>query len=120
MSERLTPLRDRIIVKREPEQEQTAGGIYIPDSAREKSTVGTVVAVGKGKLTEEGKIIPLDVKVGDRILFGKYAGSEAKRYHFESEGEELIVMKEDEVLGVLAGTANPAGSSKKEAAGAKR
>jgi len=117
MSEKLTPLRDRIIVRREPEQEKTAGGIYIPDSAREKSTVGTVIAVGKGKVTDDGKIVPLDVKLGDRILFGKYAGSEAKRYHFESEGEELIVMKEEEVLGVLE-TAHA--STKKELAGSKK
>ena len=117
MAFRLTPLRDRIIVKRDPEQELTEGGIYIPDTARDKSTTGTVLAVGKGKLTEDGKVIPLDVKVGDRVLFGKYAGSEAKRYAFESEGEELIVMREEEVLGIL----DTAGKTKeKETASAKK
>jgi len=117
MAENLTPLRDRIIVKREPEQETTAGGIYIPDTAREKSTVGVVIAVGKGKLTDDGKVIPLDVKVGDRVLFGKYAGSEAKRYTFESGGEELIVMREEEILGILESAAKP---KQKETASARR
>jgi chaperonin GroES len=117
MVEKLTPLRDRVIIKREPEQEMTAGGIYIPDTAREKSTVGLVIAAGKGKVTEEGKIVPLDVKVGDRVLFGKYAGSEAKRYHFESGGEELIVMREEEILGVLETAAKP---KEKETAGSRR
>lgn len=117
MAEKMIPLRDRIIVKREPEQERTAGGIYIPDTAREKSTVGTVLAVGKGKLTDDGKVVPLEVKVGDRVLFGKYAGSEAKRYHFESEGEELIVMREEELLGILETTAKP---KEKETAGSRR
>jgi chaperonin GroES len=117
MAAKITPLHDRIVVRRDPEQTRTEGGIYIPDTAREKSTVGTVVAVGKGHVDEHGKVTPLDVKVGDRILFGKYAGSEAKRYAFESEGEELLVMKEEEVLGVLESVS---ATAKKELAAARK
>jgi chaperonin GroES len=85
-------------VRRIEEQgEKTQGGIIIPDSAKEKPQEGEVVAVGKGKRLEDGKVVPLDVQVGDRILFGKYSGSEIK-----IEGEELVIMREDEVLGVLA------------------
>ena len=93
----IRPLYDRIVVKRvETEAEKTHGGLYIPDSAKEKPQEGEVVSVGKGKRLEDGKIVPLDVQPGDRILFGKYSGSEIK-----IEGEELIIMREDEVLGIL-------------------
>jgi len=93
----IRPLYDRIVVKRiEAEAEKTHGGLYIPDSAKEKPQEGEVVSVGKGKRLEDGKIVPLDVQPGDRILFGKYSGSEIKL-----EGEELIIMREDEVLGIL-------------------
>lgn len=101
---KIRPLYDRIVVKRIEEQEQqSAGGIIIPDSAKEKPQEGEVRAVGKGKRLEDGKVVPLDVQVGDRILFGKYSGSEIKL-----EGEELIIMREDEVLGVLSSAANGA------------
>src|SRR5579885_948748 len=92
----IRPLYDRIVVKRVEEKEQMQGGLYIPDSAKEKPQEGEVVAVGKGKRLEDGKLIPLDVEVGDRILFGKYSGSDIKL-----DGEELLIMREDEVLGVL-------------------
>ncbi len=93
----IRPLYDRIVVKRvEAEAEKTHGGLYIPDSAKEKPQEGEVVSVGKGKRLEDGKIVPLDVQPGDRILFGKYSGSEIK-----IEGDELIIMREDEVLGIL-------------------
>jgi chaperonin GroES len=101
---KIRPLYDRIVVKRIDDQEQkSAGGIIIPDSAKEKPQEGEVRAVGKGKRLEDGKVVPLDVQVGDRILFGKYSGSEIKL-----EGEELIIMREDEVLGILNGAANGA------------
>ena len=90
------PLRDRILVKRLEEEEQRVGGIIIPDTAKEKPQQGKVVAVGTGRITDEGKVIPLDVKAGDRILFGKYAGSEIKL-----DGEEYLIVREDEVLGIL-------------------
>jgi chaperonin GroES len=93
---KLRPLQDRLIVKRLPEEEKTAGGIIIPDSAKEKPAQGEVVAIGSGKVLENGKIRPLDVKVGDRILFGKYAGSEIK-----VGGEEQLILREDEILGVI-------------------
>ena len=93
---KLRPLQDRLIVKRLPEEEKTAGGIIIPDSAKEKPAQGEVVAVGSGKVLENGKVRPLDVKVGDRILFGKYAGSEIK-----VGGEEQLILREDEILGVI-------------------
>lgn len=93
---KLRPLQDRLIVKRLPEEEKTAGGIIIPDSAKEKPAQGEVVAVGSGKVLENGKVRPLDVKVGDRILFGKYAGSEVK-----VGGEEQLILREDEILGVI-------------------
>jgi chaperonin GroES len=93
----IRPLYDRILVKRiEGEAEKTQGGLYIPDSAKEKPQEGEVVAVGKGKRLDDGKITPLDVKAGDRILFGKYSGSEVK-----IDGNEYIIMREDEVLGIL-------------------
>ncbi len=93
----IRPLYDRILVKRiENDVEKTSGGLYIPDSAKEKPQEGEVVAVGKGKRLEDGKITQLDVKVGDRILFGKYSGSDIKL-----DGDEYLIMREDEVLGVL-------------------
>lgn len=94
---KIRPLYDRIVVKRiEDDTEKTAGGLFIPDSAKEKPQQGEVMAVGQGKRNEEGKLIPLDVKAGDRILFGKYSGSDIKM-----DGEEYMIMREDEVLGVL-------------------
>src|SRR5437764_14611489 len=96
---KIRPLYDRIVVKRISEEEQkTASGLIIPDSAKEKPQEGEVVAVGKGKRLEDGKVIALDVKVGERILFGKYSGSDIK-----IDGEEYLIMREDEVLGVLEG-----------------
>src|SRR5690348_18348471 len=97
---KLTPLHDRILVKRIEEAETTRGGIIIPDTAKDKPQEGEVIAVGKGKSNEEGKIRPLDVKEGDRILFGKYSGTEIK-----IDGEELVIMREEEVLGILSGSA---------------
>ncbi len=93
---KIRPLQDRVIVKRVEEEEKTKGGIIIPDTAKEKPQEGKVVAVGKGKVNEDGKIIPLDVKVNDRILFGKYSGSE-----INIEGEEHIIMREEDILGVI-------------------
>ena len=92
----IRPLYDRIVVQRVAETETLQGGLYIPDSAKEKPQEGKVVAVGKGKRLEDGKLIPLDVQEGDHILFGKYSGNEIK-----VDGEELLIMREDEVLGVL-------------------
>ena len=92
----IRPLHDRIVVKRVEEKEVMQGGLYIPDSAKEKPQEGEVVAVGKGKRADDGKLIPLDVQVGDRILFGKYSGSDIK-----IDGNEYLIMREDEVLGVL-------------------
>ena len=94
----IRPLHDRIVVKRLEEKENMQGGLYIPDSAKEKPQEGEVVAVGKGKRLEDGKVVPLDVKVGDRILFGKYSGSDIKL-----DGEEYLIMREDEVLGIMEG-----------------
>ena len=93
---KIRPLYDRIVVKRIEEKENMQGGLYIPDSAKEKPQEGEVVAVGKGKRLEDGKLVPLDVQVGDRILFGKYSGSDIKL-----DGEEYLIMREDEVLGIL-------------------
>ena len=99
----IRPLYDRIVVRRVEEQETKVGGLFIPDSAKEKPQEGEVVAVGKGKRLEDGKVVPLDVQKGDRILFGKYSGSEIR-----IDGEELLIMREDEVLGVLEGAAKSA------------
>ena len=99
----IRPLYDRIVVKRIEEQETKIGGLFIPDSAKEKPQEGEVVAVGKGKRLEDGKIIPLDVKAGDRILFGKYSGNDIK-----IDGQEYMIMREDEVLGILEGAGKPA------------
>jgi chaperonin GroES len=98
----IRPLYDRIVVRRVEEKENMQGGLYIPDSAKEKPQEGEVVAVGQGKRLENGKTVALDVKAGDRILFGKYSGNEIK-----VDGEELLIMREDEVLGVLEGAAKP-------------
>lgn len=93
----IRPLYDRIVVKRLTEmEEKTTGGLIIPDSAKEKPQEGEVVAVGKGKRLEDGKVVPLDVQVGDKILFGKYSGSDIKL-----DGQEYMIMREDEVLGIL-------------------
>ncbi len=97
------PLYDRIVVKRLEEQETKIGGLFIPDSAKEKPQEGEVVAVGKGKRLDDGKLVALDVQVGDRILFGKYSGSEIKL-----DGNEFMIMREDEVLGILEGAAKSA------------
>lgn len=94
----IRPLYDRIVVKRIEEQEQVQGGIIIPDTAKEKPQQGEVVAVGRGKRLENGTLVPLDVKVGDRVLFGKYSGNEIKL-----DGVEYLIMREDEVLGVIEG-----------------
>lgn len=95
----IRPLYDRVVVKRlEEGEEKTAGGLFIPDSAKEKPQQGKVLAVGHGKRMDDGKLIPLDVKVGDKILFGKYSGNEVK-----IDGEECLIMREDEILGVLEG-----------------
>ena len=91
-----TPLHDRILVRRIEEGESIRGGIIIPDTAKEKPQEGEVIAVGKGKSNDEGKVFPLDVKAGDRILFGKWGGTEIKL-----DGEDFLIMKEDEVLGIL-------------------
>jgi chaperonin GroES len=95
---KIRPLQDRVIVKRIAEEEKTKGGIIIPDTAKEKPQEGKVIAVGKGKTNEEGKLTPLEVKVGDKILFGKYSGSEIKL-----NGEEHLIMREEDILGVIEG-----------------
>jgi len=92
----IRPLHDRVIVKREAEERKSPGGIVIPDTATEKPVFGKVIAVGTGKLLQNGEIRPLDVKVGDKILFGKYSGTEVKM-----QGEELDVMREEDVMGVI-------------------
>jgi chaperonin GroES len=94
----IRPLHDRVIVKRVEEERKTPGGIVIPDSATEKPIRGTVKAVGKGKIMDNGEVRPLDVKVGDTILFGKYSGTEVK-----IDGDELLVMREEDIMGVLEG-----------------
>ena len=94
----LKPLYDRVVVKRIEEGEKMRGGIIIPDSAKEKPQQGEIVAAGQGKRLDDGKIIPLDVKAGDKVLFGKYSGNE-----ITVDGDELLIMREDEILGVLEG-----------------
>jgi len=96
MMTKIRPLHDRVVVKRLDAENKSAGGIVIPDTAGEKPDQGEIVAVGKGKILEDGKVRPLDVKVGDRILFGKYSGNEIRL-----DGEEYLIMREDDVLGVL-------------------
>ena len=95
---KIRPLHDRILVKRLEEERTTKGGIIIPDTATEKPVQGKVIAVGNGKILEDGKVRPLDVQVGDKILFGKYGGQEVK-----VEGEELLVMREEDVMAVIEG-----------------
>ncbi|HEY5523205.1 MAG: co-chaperone GroES [Desulfuromonadaceae bacterium] len=92
----LRPLQDRIIVKRVEEETKTAGGLFIPETAKEKPQRGEIVAVGNGKKTEDGKVLPLDVKVGDLVLFGKYAGTEVK-----VDGNDYLMMREDDILAVV-------------------
>lgn len=100
----IRPLYDRIVVKRiDSQEDKTASGLFIPDSAKEKPQEGEVVATGKGKRLEDGKVVALDVQVGDRILFGKYSGSEIKL-----DGNEYLIMREDEVLGILNGAGKTA------------
>ena len=109
MATKLTPLHDRIVVRRVEEAETTRGGIIIPDSAKDKPQEGEVVSVGKGKSNDEGKVFPLDVKAGDRILFGKYSGTDIK-----IDGEDFLIMREEEVLGILEGAAKPAAAHAKK------
>lgn len=97
------PLHDRVVIRRVEEEDKTAGGIIIPDTAKEKPMEGEVVAVGSGARNEKGEIVPMDVKAGDRILFGKWSGTEVK-----IDGEELIIMKESDIMGVIEGTAKKA------------
>ena len=94
---KIRPLHDRVVVKRVEEERKSAGGIVIPDNIAEKPDQGEVIAVGNGKILEDGKVRPLDVKVGDRILFGKYSGSTVK-----IEGQEYLVMREDDIMGIVA------------------
>jgi chaperonin GroES len=94
---KIRPLHDRVVVKRLEEERRSAGGIVIPDNAAEKPDQGEVMAVGNGKILEDGKVRPLDVKVGDRVLFGKYSGTTVK-----VEGDEFLVMREDDIMGVIA------------------
>ena len=108
MKTNITPLHDRVIVKRIEEGEQVRGGIIIPDSAKEKPQEGEVIAAGAGKYKEDGTRQALDVKPGDRILFGKYASSEIK-----IDGEELLIMREDEILGIITRAGAAAGGKKK-------
>ena len=96
MSVNVTPLHDRVLIKRVEEKETVKGGIIIPDTAKEKPQEGEVIAVGAGKISEKGDRVPLDVKAGDRILFGKYSGSEIKL-----DGDEYLILREDEILGVV-------------------
>jgi len=110
MATKFTPLHDHILVRRVEEEGTTRGGIIIPDSAKDKPQEGEVISVGKGKSNDEGKVFPLAVKEGDRILFGKYSGTEIKL-----DGEDFIIMREEEVLGVITGA-----SKAKETAGSRR
>ena len=107
MSTNITPLHDRVIVRRIEEGEQVRGGIIIPDTAKEKPQEGEVVAAGQGKYKEDGTRQALDVKAGDRVLFGKYSGSEIK-----IDGEELLIMREDEILGIITRAGAAAGGKK--------
>ncbi len=90
------PLHDRILVRRMAEEEKTAGGLFIPDTAKEKPQRGEIIATGKGRTTEDGKTLPLEVKVGDKVLFGKYSGTELKL-----DGEEFLMIREEDVLGIF-------------------
>ena len=104
---KVRPLHDRVVIKRIEEQETVRGGIIIPDSAKEKPQEAEVVAVGTGKRNESGQVFPLEVKAGDRILFGKYSGTEIKL-----DGEEYLILREDEILGIIEGAAAPAKGKK--------
>src|SRR3954463_14212269 len=109
MATKIKPLHDRVIIRRiEDNVNQTAGGLFIPDTAKEKPQEGEVIAVGEGKYREDGTRQTLDVKAGDRVLFGKYSGSEIKL-----EGEEYLIMREDEILGIIERAGAASGSSKK-------
>ena len=108
---KFTPLHDRVLVRRVEEAETSRGGIIIPDSAKDKQQEGEIIAAGSGRVTEEGKVRPLDVKQGDRVLFGKYAGTE-----ITIDGEEFLIIKEEEVLGILVGSKK----EKEEKAGSRR
>jgi chaperonin GroES len=101
---KMRPLRDRVLVERIEEHEQRIGGIIIPDTAKEKPQQGRVIAVGKGRINDKGEVFPLDVKAGDTVLFGKYAGTEIK-----IDGREYLIVREEEVLGVLEGVPEPVG-----------
>jgi len=115
MAQKLTPLHDRVVIRRIEEQETVRGGIIIPDSAKEKPQEGEVIAVGKGKSNDEGKVFPLDVKEGDRVLFGKYAGTE-----ITIDGDQLLILREEEILGILQGAHSGKSHKEKETAGARR
>ena len=104
---KIRPLQDRVVVRRVEEKESVRGGIVIPDTAKEKPTEGEVMAVGNGKILNSGRRVPMDVTVGDRILFGKYSGSEVKL-----NGEELLIMREEDILGSLSGATESAKSKK--------
>jgi chaperonin GroES len=112
MATKFTPLHDRILIRRVEEAETTRGGLIIPDSAKDKPQEGEVISVGRGKSNDEGKVFPLAVREGDRVLFGKYAGTEIKL-----DGEDFIIMREEEVLGILVGAAP---RKEKELAGSRR
>jgi chaperonin GroES len=98
MSTKIRPLHDRVIVKREEDERKSPGGIVIPDTATEKPMKGRVIAVGKGKILESGDIRPLDVKVGDKVLFGKYSGTEVKM-----DGDDVLVMREEDIMAIIEG-----------------
>ena len=115
MATKFTPLHDRILVRRVEEEGTTRGGIIIPDTAKDKPQEGEVISVGRGKSNDEGKVFPLVVKEGDRILFGKYSGTEIKL-----DGEDFIIMREEEVLGIISGATSGSTSGKKETVGARR
>src|SRR5499425_1207435 len=111
MAQKLTPLHDRVVIRRIEEQETVRGGIIIPDTAKEKPQEGEVIAVGRGKVNEDGKVFPLDVKPGNRVLFGKYAGTEIR-----IDNEEFLILREEEVLGILEGAGKSAERHEKAAA----
>lgn len=115
MATKFTPLHDRILVRREEEEGTTRGGLIIPDSAKDKPQEGTIISVGQGKTNEEGKLFPPAVKEGDTILFGKYSGTEIKL-----DGEDFLIMKEEEVLGIVTGTAKKEGIIGRETVGARK
>ena len=107
MAPKVRPLHDRVLIKRIEEQETVRGGIIIPDTAKEKPQEGEVMAVGTGKRLENGQVTPMEVKAGDRVLFGKYSGTEIKL-----DGEEMLILREDEILGILSSNGASAGKKK--------